>query len=327
MSGGAVLVAGGAGYIGSHVCKALAAAGRRPVVLDSLVHGHRWAVRWGPLEVGDIADAERVAEVVRRHGVTSLVHCAAFIFVGESMRAPLRYFANNVAGSIRLLEACVEAGVREVVFSSTAAVYGEPRDVPIPEAHATLPINPYGESKLMVERVLAWLAAASGLRYAVLRYFNAAGADLDGEIGEAHDPETHLVPLAVLAALGRTPPLRILGADYATADGTAIRDYIHVADLADAHVAALARLEAGGDSLTVNLGTGRGASVREVIAAVERAGERKVPAEFAPRRAGDPPVLVAAPGAATAELGWRPGRSDLDTIVESAWRWHAGTRG
>ena len=322
MTRASVLVAGGAGYIGSHVCKALAQAGYQPVVLDSLVCGHRWAVRWGPLEVGDIADAERVADLVRRHRIESLIHCAAFTYVGESMREPLRYFANNVAGTIRLLEACTKNGLRNVVFSSTAAVYGEPRELPIPETHATAPINPYGESKAMIERVLLWLQRSAGMRHAVLRYFNAAGADPEGEIGEAHDPETHLVPLAVMAALGRTPPLQLFGEDYDTHDGTPVRDYIHVADLADAHIAALARLEAGDDSITVNLGTGRGASVREVVAAVERIGGKRVPTTLAARRAGDPALLVAAPGAASARLGGTPRRSDLETIVATAWRWH-----
>ncbi|MBL8571874.1 MAG: UDP-glucose 4-epimerase GalE [Phreatobacter sp.] len=320
-----VLVAGGAGYVGAHVCKALARAGHHPVVLDSLAHGHREAVRWGPLVEADIADRAAVGRAIGSHRIDAVMHFAAWIFVGESMTSPLKYFANNLGGSLALLDAAMAAGVRRVVFSSTAAVYGEPRQVPIPESHPTEPINPYGESKLMVERVLRWLDRQQGLRFAALRYFNASGADPDAEIGERHDPETHLVPLAILAALGKAPALNIFGDDYDTPDGTAIRDYIHVADLAGAHVAALEHLAAGGASLTLNLGGGSGTSVREIVDAVARVGGRPVPASFAPRRPGDPPRLVADIAAARAALAWSPRHSDIDTIVRTAWAWH--TRG
>ena len=317
-----VLVAGGAGYVGSHVCKALARAGHRPVVLDSLAHGHRDAVRWGPLVQADIADRRAVGQAIATHRIDAVMHFAAWIFVGESMQDPLKYFANNLGGTVALLEAAMAAGVRRLVFSSTAAVYGEPRAVPIPESHPTEPINPYGESKLMVERVLRWLDQRQGLRFATLRYFNASGADPETEIGERHDPETHLVPLAILAALGKGPALSIFGDDYDTPDGTAIRDYIHVADLASAHVAALEHLAGGGASLTLNLGGGAGTSVREIVDAVTRVGGKPVPANFAPRRPGDPPRLVADIAQARRQLRWEPRHSDIDTIVRTAWAWH-----
>jgi len=318
-----VLVTGGAGYIGSHTCKALARAGFAPVVLDNLSFGHPWAVRWGPLVEGDLADPDLIARTLREYRVKAVVHFAAHAYVGESMRVPERYFRNNVSNTLNLLEAALQAGVRHVVFSSTCATYGIPRRVPIREDHPQIPVNPYGESKLFVERALRWLGEAHGLGWAALRYFNAAGADPDGEIGEAHDPETHLVPNAILAALRRAPALEIYGTDYDTPDGTAVRDFVHVTDLADAHVRALAHLVRGGESVALNLGTGFGHSVREVIAAVEGVAGVKVPAREGPRRAGDPPRLVADPARAAAVLEWRPRLSDLDTIVGTAWRWHA----
>jgi UDP-glucose-4-epimerase GalE len=317
-----VLVAGGAGYIGSHACKALAAAGHRPVVLDNLSHGHRWAVRWGPLIVGDIADRACVRNTITENRIDAIMDFAAFIFVGESMQEPAKYFANNVGGTAVLLDEAVRAGITRFVFSSTAAVYGDPVATPIREDHPLNPVNAYGESKRMVERMLAWSAERQGLRYACLRYFNAAGADLAGEVGEAHDPETHLVPLAILAALGRAPALKLFGEDYPTPDGTAVRDYIHASDLADAHVRALDHI-AGGGNLIANLGSGRGYSVREVIAAVERIGERPVPLQRVGRRPGDAPSLVADPSRAHALLDWQPQHSELETIVATAWRWHA----
>ncbi len=318
-----VLVTGGAGYVGSHACKALAAAGHRPVTLDSLVAGHRRAVRWGPLVEGDVGDRALVARTVAEHGCTALMHFAAHAYVGESMRVPLKYFGNNVGATIALLDAALGAGVRVAVFSSTCAVYGAAERVPIAEDHPLRPINPYGESKLMVERVLDWLGRTQGLRHACLRYFNAAGADPDGEIGEAHDPETHLVPLAILAAQGKAPPLQMFGTDYPTPDGTAVRDYVHVADLATAHVAAMERLAAGAERFVLNLGTGAGSSVLQVIDAVTRIGGRTVPVVRAARRPGDPPALVAYPGGARAALGWSPRLSGLDAIVRTAWAWHA----
>jgi UDP-arabinose 4-epimerase len=263
-----------------------------------------------------------VEELLRRHRIEAVLHFAAFAYVGESMMQPAKYFRNNVINSLTLLEALQAQGVRHVVFSSTCATYGEPTSVPIAETQPQRPVNPYGESKLFVERALQWHNAAHGLDYVALRYFNAAGADPEAEIGEDHDPESHLIPLAIEAALGRGPALKIFGTDYPTPDGTAIRDYIHVTDLAAAHVAALDHLRRGGTSTALNLGTGTGHSVRDVIAAVERATGRPVPYETAPRRPGDPPVLVAAPACARQVLGWRPHRSDLGTIATTATCWH-----
>lgn len=321
-----VLVAGGAGYIGSHTCKALAAAGYVPVTLDNLVYGHRDAVRWGPLVEADLGDRRTLERVLREHRISAVVHFAAYAYVGESMIDPGRYFHNNVTCSMNLLDAMHATGVQRLVFSSTCATYGIPDAVPITEDTPQRPVNPYGESKLMVERALHWHGVAHGLKSIALRYFNAAGADAAGELGERHDPETHLIPLAIDAALGLAPPLRVMGTDYATPDGTAVRDYIHVTDLADAHVRALSHLERGGDSAALNLGTGHGHSVRDVIAMVERVTGLKVPRTDAPRRAGDPPALVAAPGRAKALLGWQPTWSDLETIVRTATAWHRQTQ-
>ena len=316
-----VLVVGGAGYIGSHTCKALAKDGFQPVVYDNLSAGHDWAVKWGPLEVGDIADTARLAEVLASHQPIAAIHLGASIQVGESVRAPDKYYRNNVAGSLTLLCALKDAGVDTVVFSSTAAVYGQPENVPIPDDAAKLPINPYGRSKWMVEQILTDFGVF-GLKSIALRYFNAAGADPEGEIGEAHDPESHLVPRILMAAAGDVPSIDIYGTDYPTPDGTAIRDYIHVADLADAHVKALKHLRNGGPSSAYNLGTGSGASVRESIAATERVTGRTVPVREIERREGDPPRLIADPSRARADIGLETPRSDIETIVETAWRWY-----
>lgn len=323
----AVLVTGGAGYIGAHVAKALAGAGYLPVTLDNLVYGHRAFVRWGPLIEADIGDRQAVEAALREHKIAAVIHLAGFTFVGESVRDPLRYYDNNTARAVALLHAMQACGVKRIVFSSTAAVYGNPQRTPIDEEHPTAPINPYGASKLMVERILADTGAASGLGWMALRYFNASGADPDGELGEEHEPETHLIPLAIRAALGTGPALSVFGTDYDTPDGTAVRDYIHVGDLAAAHVRALERLEAGGASGALNLGIGRGYSVREVIGAVAAVGGCKVPHGDAPRRAGDPPVLVADPGRAKQALGWTPAFTRIEAIVRTAWAWHsrAGT--
>jgi UDP-arabinose 4-epimerase len=318
-----VLVTGGAGYIGSHTCKRLAQRGMQPVVLDNLVRGHRQAVRWGPFHHGDIADAELVRHLVQEYGIRSLIHFAAYAYVGESMQRPQDYFDNNVVRGLSLLHAATDAGVRHVVFSSTCAVYGIPAEVPIAETQPTRPVNPYGETKLCVERALHWLGRCRDLRWMALRYFNAAGADPDGEIGEDHQPETHLIPRVMQAALGQIPHLEIFGTDYPTADGTAIRDYIHVADLAEAHVRALEHLQGGGESMPVNLGTGEGSSVLELIAATEKIAGRRVPVLTAPRRAGDPPVLVANPERALRVLGWTPRHSSLEQILQTAWQWQA----
>jgi UDP-arabinose 4-epimerase len=316
-----ILVTGGAGYVGSHACKSLAAAGYRPVVYDNLSRGHRAAVKWGPLVEGDLHDRDRLIAALHSHQVTAVMHFAAFAYVGESVTRPDLYYRNNVIGTLALLDAMRESGVAAIVFSSTCAVYGVPAAVPIREATAKAPLNPYGETKLAIERALHWYSAAHGFRYAALRYFNAAGADPDGQIGEDHDPETHLIPLVLRAALGRGDRLQIFGTDYPTPDGTAIRDYIHVTDLADAHVRSLSRLAAGGDSVELNLGTGSGHSVRAVVAAADRVCGREVPRHEAPRRPGDPPEQVADATLARTSLGWRPTHSDLDTIIRTALAW------
>ena len=317
-----VLVAGGAGYIGSHSCKALHAAGYQPVVFDNLSTGHDWAVRWGPLEIGDVRDAAALQDVIARHRPVAIVHFAADALVGESVTDPAKYYRNNTLGSFTLLETARGAGIRHVVFSSTCASYGIPSVIPISEDHPQSPINAYGSSKLAVEHMLAHYAPAYGLSSVSLRYFNAAGASPDGDLGEEHDPETHLIPLAIGAALGTRPPLQIFGTDYDTPDGTAIRDYIHVCHLADAHVAALRYLLAGGETIRVNLGTGRGMSVREIVALVGELTGHPVPIQEAPRRAGDPPVLVANAARAASLLGWQPRLNTPRDIVESACRWH-----
>jgi UDP-arabinose 4-epimerase len=315
-----ILVTGGAGYVGSHACKALAGAGYTPIVYDNLSRGHREAVRWGPLIEGDLHDRGRLVETIRAHQVSAVMHFAAFAYVGESVSEPELYYRNNVVGTLSLLAAMHEGGVGEIVFSSTCATYGNPAEVPIRETTPQNPVNPYGETKLAIERALHWYGGY-GLRSVALRYFNAAGDDPDGEIGENHDPETHLIPLVVRAALGQAGPISIFGTDYPTPDGTAVRDYIHVADLADAHVRALGYLHNDGGSTALNLGTGRGHSVREVIAAVERIGGRKVPQREVARRPGDPPELVADPSLALAQLGWQPRHSDLDTIIGTGLAW------
>lgn len=317
-----VLVTGGAGYIGSHVSKMLAASGHTPVVYDNLSFGHRWAVKWGPMVEGDMADRESLVAAMKQHKIEAVMHFAAFINVGESMKLPGKYFRNNFSNAITLLDAMVEAQVRNIVFSSTAAVYGDPIEVPIPETHPKNPVNTYGDSKLFVERALHWYGEIHGLRSMALRYFNAAGADPSGDIGEDHVPETHLIPLVIQAALGKRARIDVYGTDYPTPDGTAIRDYVHVNDLADAHVRAVNYLQAGGATTQLNLGTGTGHSVREVIEQVRSTGGRPVPSQDCPRRAGDPPVLVAAAGKSLEVLGWKARHSSLAEIVETAWRWH-----
>ena len=317
-----VLVTGGAGYVGSHTTKVLVHSGFQPVVLDSLQAGHRWAARWGPLVVGDLADTGLLQAVLREYRVEAVIHFAAHAYVAESIADPRKYFRNNVANTLNLLEAMLDNGVRHIVFSSSCAGYGIPEAIPIREDHPQRPVNPYGESKVFVERVLDWYGRACGLRWMALRYFNAVAADPEGEIGEEHEPETHLLPLVIQAALGQRPFVEIYGTDYPTPDGTAIRDYVHVTDLGEAHVLALRYLADGGSSLALNLGTGKGHSVREVIQAVERVGGRRVPVREAGRRAGDPPALVADASRAVQVLGWRPRYPELDSLVEAAWRWH-----
>ena len=321
-----ILVTGGAGYVGSHACKALAAAGLRPVVYDNLVHGHDWAVKWGPLEVGDILDAARLDEVIARHRPAAVMHFAAFAYVGESVTDPARYYRNNVVGTLTLLEAMRRAGIDRMVFSSTCATYGTPEATPIAEDAPQRPINPYGATKLMVERMLADYAPAYGLRSVALRYFNAAGADPDGEIGEDHDPETHLIPLVLDAAAGARPHVTIFGDDYDTQDGTCIRDYVHVSDLAEAHVLALGRTGREPGFRAYNLGTGQGVSVAQIVEAVRRVTGLAVPTAAGARRAGDAAALFADASRARTELGWAPRLSEIDAIIESAWRWRSSDR-
>jgi len=318
-----ILVTGGAGYIGSHTAKQLAQAGHQPVVLDNFGNGHRWAVRWGPLIEMDLANREALRDVFRNYPIDAVIHFAALIEAGESMREPAKYFRNNVGNTLNLLDAMRDAGVNRIVFSSTAAVYGNPQQIPITEDHPRQPVNPYGESKLMVERLLEWYGNAYGLAWIALRYFNASGADPDGELGEVHHPETHLIPRVLAAAFGDSPQVHLFGQDYDTPDGTAIRDYIHVSDLAAAHIRALERLEANSGVRAFNLGTGSGYSVREVIAAVERISRRSVPVTQAPRRPGDPAILVADPTRARQHLEWTARHSSLEQIVDTACRWYA----
>jgi UDP-glucose-4-epimerase GalE len=315
-----VLVTGGAGYIGSHACKALAAGGYTPVVFDNLCAGHRAAVRYGELAEGDILDTSALRAAIRRYEIQAVMHFAAFLDVGESVREPARYYRNNVGGALSVLEAMAAESVKLLVFSSTCATYGEPIETPIAETHPQRPINSYGESKLAVERALPHFERAHGLRSMSLRYFNAAGADPDGELGEDHDPEIHLIPRALDAAHGGAR-LEVFGDDYPTPDGTCLRDYIHVSDLAEAHVKALEALAEAGRSAAYNLGTGRPHSVREVIDTVQRVTGSTVSWTMAARRPGDPAVLYAAPQKAQAELHWKPRHSDLDAIVRTAWNW------
>jgi len=315
-----ILVTGGAGYIGSHACKALASAGLTPVVYDNLSRGFEFAVKWGPFERGDILDQARLEDVIARHRPVAVVHFAAFAYVGESVADPATYYRNNLVGSLTLLEAMRSQGVDRIVFSSSCTTYGVQGALPISEAARQAPVNPYGATKLAIERALSDYAAAYGLRAVALRYFNAAGADPEAEIGEAHDPETHLIPLVLEAATGGAP-LTVFGDDYETPDGTCIRDYVHVTDLADAHVRACGLLNRDVGYCAFNLGAGVGISNLEIIAAARRVTAREVPIRFGPRRVGDPPVLLADPTKAKQQLGWTPRLSGVDDIIETAWRW------
>jgi UDP-glucose-4-epimerase GalE len=316
-----VLVTGGAGYIGSHAAKALHRAGYRVVVFDNLSAGHREAVKCGDFFKGDVTDLGAVREALRTHAVGAVLHFAAFLDVGESVREPVKYYRNNVIGALTVLEAMVAERAGSFVFSSTCATYGEPVRTPIDETHPQRPINSYGETKLVVERALDHYARAYGLKWTALRYFNAAGADPDGELGEDHSPEIHLIPRAISAATGGAG-LQVFGDDYPTPDGTCLRDYIHVSDLADAHVRALDRLIENGPSGAFNLGTGRPHSVRQVIDAVERVTGLRVPWTLAPRRPGDPAALYAVAHKAQTDLTWAPRFPEIDSIVGTAWDWH-----
>ncbi len=316
-----ILVTGGAGYIGSHACKALAMAGYTPVAYDNLVYGHEWAVQWGPFEKGDILDPVRLSEVMTIHRPAAVMHFAAFAYVGESVADPAKYYRNNVMGTLTLLEAMRAHDVAQIVFSSSCATYGVPETIPIPENAPQRPINPYGASKLMSERILADYAVAYGLKSVALRYFNAAGADSDGDVGEDHDPETHLIPLVLDVAAGSRPDITVFGSDYSTPDGTCVRDYVHVSDIADAHVLALKKLDGGGLRAAYNLGTGTGISVAQMIAAAGKVTGRPIRVTRGARRPGDPDTLLADPARARDELEWRPRFSAIDKVIETAWMW------
>ena len=322
MAGETVLVVGGAGYIGSHTCLDLANKGFRPVVYDNFSNGHREFVKWGPAEEGDIRDRARLDEVLAKHKPAAILHFAALIEVGESVKDPVAFYENNVVGTLTLLSAAQAAGIKAFVFSSTCATYGLPQSVPLDESHRQVPINPYGRTKYIVEQALADYDQYKDLRSVVLRYFNAAGADFEGRIGEWHTPETHAIPLAIDAALGRRQGFKVFGSDYDTRDGTCVRDYIHVLDLADAHVRAVEYLLRGGESVALNLGTGTGTTVKELLSAIETVSNRPFPVEYVGRREGDSTTLVANNDKARDILGWAP-QYDLSRIIESAWNWHA----
>lgn len=317
-----ILVAGGAGYIGSHTCLDLSNKGFTPVVYDNLSNGHAEFVKWGPLETGDIRNRDRLDEVLERYKPAAIVHFAAAIEVGESVRDPGSYYENNVAGTITLLRAAQAAGIDKIVFSSTCATYGAPTSIPMNETHVQSPLNPYGRSKLIVEQILKDLDLHQGFRSVILRYFNAAGADPKGRIGEWHKPETHAIPLAIETALGRRSHFQVLGTDYETRDGSCVRDFVHVLDLADAHTRAIQHLLDNGTSHALNLGTGQGTTVKELLEAVQRIGRREFSIQYGPRREGDSPALVADNALARQTLGWSP-QHDLSSIISTAWNWHS----
>jgi len=317
-----ILVTGGAGFIGSHVCKELHRNGYYPITYDNLANGNKWAVKWGPLELGDINDKEKLGSVIQKYLPFGVIHLAAYAYVGESVHDPAKYYLNNVKGTISLLESIREHGICKIVFSSSCAVYGNPSSVPITEEHRIDPINPYGSTKMIIERMLKDYGVAYGLNSISLRYFNAAGADPDSEIGECHVPETHLIPICFNAAMGIIDSVEIYGNQYPTDDGTCIRDYIHVSDLARAHVLALQLLKTTSAALSFNLGAGKGYSVKQVIRAVERITSRKIPNKIVKARSGDPPVLVADPAKAQLCLKWKAQHIDINAIIQDAWRFH-----
>ena len=317
-----ILVAGGAGYIGSHTCLDLFNKGFTPIVYDNLSNGHPDFVKWGPFEQGDIRDRRRLDEVLRKHRPAAIIHFAAAIEVGESIRDPNAYYDNNVSGTITLLRAAQAAGIDKLVFSSTCATYGAPESVPMSERHRQLPINPYGRSKLIVEQILMDLDLYQRFRSVILRYFNAAGADPEGRLGEWHSPETHAIPIAIETALGHRSHFEVLGTDYDTLDGTCVRDFVHVLDLADAHTRAIEHLLSDGMRQALNLGTGRGTSVKELLEAVQNVVGTVFPVRYGPRRKGDAPVLVADNALARRTIGWSP-RRDLQSIIDTAWNWHS----
>jgi UDP-glucose 4-epimerase len=317
-----ILVVGGAGYIGSHMCKCLAQSGFQPIVLDNLVYGHREAVQWGPFVKGSLGDADLLKHIFETYDITAVIHFAAFTYVGESVLNPAIYYQNNVATTLSLLCSMIEANVKNFIFSSSCAVYGEPIQLPMGEGHPQNPINPYGRTKRMVEEILADFDKAYGLASTVLRYFNAAGADPDGQLGEDHDPETHLIPLVIQTALGQKVDIKVFGNDYETDDGTCIRDYIHINDLASAHLLALERLLNGESGGIFSLGNGNGYSVMDVIDKACAVTGKSILFKVVERREGDPAVLVGSSKKAMIELGWKPQYADLGTIIEHAWNWH-----
>ncbi|ABK61864.1 UDP-glucose 4-epimerase GalE [Clostridium novyi] len=316
------LICGGAGYIGSHTVAELLQNGQDIVVLDNLEKGHREAVLGGKFYEGDLRDSKILDRVFTENNIDSVIDFAAYSLVGESVEEPLKYFENNIGSVINLLDVMKRHGVKNIVFSSTAATYGEPENTPILESDKTFPTNPYGESKLAVEKILKWCDKAYGIKYTALRYFNAAGAHISGEIGENHNPETHLIPIILQVASGKREKIMIFGEDYPTEDGTCIRDYIHVTDLANAHILALERLKKGKESATYNLGNGKGFSVKEVVEVARKVTGCNIKAEIAERRAGDPAILIASSDKAKKELGWNPKYNSLETIIETAWNWH-----
>jgi len=319
---GTILITGGAGYIGSHACKSLALAGYEPIAYDNLSLGHRWAVKWGPFEEGDIADRDKIDAVIKKYKPEAVIHFAAYAYVGESMNDPGKYYRNNVAGTLTLLESMRDHQIDKIIFSSTCATYGSPKEIPILENHAQHPINPYGRSKLMIEQMLKDFDLAHGIKYISLRYFNAAGADPEGEIGEKHDPETHLIPLILDVALGRKNHVEIFGTDYNTSDGTCIRDFIHVSDLADAHLLSLKYLINHKRSNIFNLGNNNGFSVKEVIRTAENVCGKKIPSVPLKKRPGDPPVLVGSAKKAQKLLKWSPNHPELESIINTAFNWN-----
>ena len=317
-----ILVTGGAGYIGSHVCKALSKQGFLPVTFDNLINGHEWAVKWGPLEIGDINDKQTLEKILRMYEPEAVMHFAAHAYVGESVHSPHKYYSNNVCGSLTLLEAMRNCNLNKIIFSSSCATYGHPLRLPITEELEQKPINPYGITKHIVEIMLKDFEKAYGLESISLRYFNAAGADIDGEIGEVHNPETHLIPLILAAAAGHTSHVDIFGDDYNTRDGTCVRDFIHVSDLAEAHIKALNQILSGKKSSYYNLGIGHGFTVKEIIASAERITKTNISIKISPRRDGDPAMLVCNADKAKRELDWSPSLSDIENIINSAWVWY-----
>lgn len=317
-----ILITGGAGYIGSHVNKMLANAGRETLVFDNLTNGHSEFLLWGNFVFGDLEDSNHLERVFRRFPISGVMHFAAYAYVRESLQNPAKYHLNNIRGTLNLLEVMLRHGINKIIFSSTCAVYGVAQQTPILEAHPQVPINPYGRSKLIIEQILSDYSLGHDLRYVALRYFNAAGADLEGQLGEWHEPETHLIPLVLDAAMGRGGELTIFGQDHDTPDGTCLRDYIHVTDLASAHVLAYEYLENGGASLSLNLGNGNGHSVSQVLEAVRKVTGKTIPVLVGECNPGDPPILVGGAQKAMETLGWKPLYGDLETIIETAWKWH-----